>query len=109
MLDEGLLIGAALLCSARCASRWQLPAQTDNQTVGQTDGSARQLPADVGDRLIVRGHRADEVNRNAEVLEVRTTNGAPAYVVRWSDDGHIGLFSPGPDTLVEIRPRLSSV
>ena len=34
-----------------------------------------------------------------EVLEVRGADGAPPYVVRWSD-GHEGLTYPGPDAHV---------
>jgi hypothetical protein len=34
-----------------------------------------------------------------EVVEVRGADGAPPYVVRWSD-GHEGLTYPGPDAHV---------
>jgi len=56
--------------------------------------------AQVGDRIIVHGkHRRGPV-RDAEVLEVTKTDGAPPYVVRWSDTGHEALFFPGPDAEV---------
>ncbi len=42
-----------------------------------------------------------EVVRDAEILEVHGDDGAPPYVVRWSDDGHEGLVFPGPDAFVE--------
>jgi hypothetical protein len=41
-----------------------------------------------------------EHDRDGEVLEVRGENGAPPYLVRWSDTGHDGLFFPGPETVI---------
>jgi hypothetical protein len=58
------------------------------------------MRANVGDRIIVRGHRVGEPDRDAEVLEVRGSEGAPPYVVRWST-GTEGLFYPGTDAVVE--------
>jgi hypothetical protein len=34
------------------------------------------------------------------ILEVRGEAGEPPYIVRWSDDGHEGLFVPGSDSVV---------
>ena len=59
------------------------------------------MRASVGDRIIIRAHRVGGPERDAEVLEVRGEDGAPPYVVRWSDDGHQGLFFPGPDARVQ--------
>lgn len=56
--------------------------------------------AAAGDRLIVRSLHVGEPDRDGEVLEVRGRDGAPPYLVRWSDTGHEGLFYPGPDTIV---------
>ena len=55
----------------------------------------------VGDRLIVKGHCIGDPYRDAEILEIRGPNGTPPYVVRWADDGRVGLFFPGPDCEVE--------
>jgi hypothetical protein len=55
--------------------------------------------AKVGDKIVVRGHRVAEPERDAVVVEVRGTDGAPPYVVRWGD-GHEGLYFPGPDAVV---------
>jgi hypothetical protein len=52
-----------------------------------------------GDKLVVKGHHVGEPDRDAEVLEVRGTDGGPPYLVRWSDDGHEGLYFPGSDAL----------
>lgn len=59
------------------------------------------MEASKGDRLITRGHRAGQPDRDAVILEVHGRNGGPPYVVQWSDDGHVGTFFPGPDTLVQ--------
>lgn len=57
------------------------------------------MQAQVGDRLVVEGRTVDIKRRDGEVIEVRGEDGAPPYVVRWSD-GHEGLTFPGPDAHV---------
>ncbi|HLZ38636.1 MAG TPA: DUF1918 domain-containing protein [Mycobacteriales bacterium] len=57
--------------------------------------------ASVGDRLVVKGHHQGEPDRDAEILEVRGGDGAPPFLVQWSDDGHVGLVFPGPDAVVD--------
>lgn len=59
------------------------------------------LTAAVGDRLIIRGHRVGEPERDAEIIEVRGANGAPPFVVRWSGDGHESLVFPGSDAFIQ--------
>ncbi len=54
-----------------------------------------------GDRLVIKGHHVGEPDRDAEILEVKAADGAPPWLVRWSDDGHEGLFFPGPDATIE--------
>jgi hypothetical protein len=61
------------------------------------------MEARVGDRLVVRRHRSGDVERHAEVLEVRGKDGAPPYLVRWSD-GHESILVPGSETAVEPPP-----
>jgi hypothetical protein len=61
------------------------------------------MHAKVGDRLVVESARVDAPRREGEVLEVHGAEGAPPYVVRWSD-GHEGLTFPGPDAHVVSRP-----
>jgi Domain of unknown function (DUF1918) len=58
------------------------------------------MRADVGDRLIVRGHHVGDANREGVVLEVHGRDGAPPYLVRWTD-GHESVFVPSSDTTVE--------
>lgn len=68
------------------------------ESVGVEGGIMR---ANVGDRVVIKGHHVGDPDRDAEVLEVKGENGAPPWVVRWSDDGHEGLFFPGSDAVVE--------
>ena len=59
------------------------------------------LRAEPGDRLVIRGHHQGEPERDAEVLGVLGEEGAPPYVVRWQDDGHVSRLYPGSDAYVE--------
>ncbi|RYP82903.1 DUF1918 domain-containing protein [Nocardioides guangzhouensis] len=62
------------------------------------------MRATVGDRLVVEGRKVDDGRREGEVVEVHGQDGAPPYLVRWSD-GHEGLTFPGPDAHVVPRQR----
>lgn len=59
------------------------------------------MQAEVGDRLIIKGHHIGEPDRDAEILEVRGADGGPPYVVRWEDSGHETVFFPGADAVVQ--------
>lgn len=63
------------------------------------------MQATEGDRIVVRGHHIGEADRDAEILEVRGDDGTPPFLVRWADDGHEGLYFPGPDAIVEHLPQ----
>jgi hypothetical protein len=54
------------------------------------------MRANKGDHLVIEGNKVGSQRREAEVLEVKGEDGAPPYVVRWTD-GHEGLTYPGPD------------
>lgn len=60
------------------------------------------MKASVGDRIVVRGHRVNDPDRVARVLEVRGEEGGPPYVVEWRDSGRTSLFFPGSDA--QVRP-----
>ena len=60
------------------------------------------MRAAVGDRISIPGRHVGDTNRAGEVVEVRGTDDAPLYVVRW-DDGHEGVCSPGAETRVDHR------
>jgi hypothetical protein len=59
------------------------------------------MQAQVGDRLVIKGHRSGEPERDAEILEVRGPDGTPPYIVRWEDNGHTGFFFPGSDAEIQ--------
>ncbi len=58
------------------------------------------MRATVGDRLHVHGKTVGQHDQMGEIIEVRGPNGAPPYLVRFSD-GHTRLVFPGPDAVVE--------
>jgi uncharacterized protein DUF1918 len=58
------------------------------------------MHASVGDRLHMHGRTVGDRDRLGEIIEVRGSNGAPPYVVRFPD-GHESLVYPGPDCVVE--------
>lgn len=64
------------------------------------------MRAEIGDRIVVHGYQVGDRGRTGVISEVRGAQGAPPYVVRW-DNGHEGLFMPGPDAVIE-HPALGS-
>ena len=58
------------------------------------------MKAEVGDRLHVRGRTAGTQERHGGRTRYRGADGAPPYLVRFSD-GHESLVFPGPDCVVE--------
>jgi hypothetical protein len=68
-----------------------------------TKGGA--MKAKVGDHIHVHGLHLGDRTRTATIVEVRGADGAPPYVVRWSDDEHDRpqehLYFPGSDAVVE--------
>ena len=59
------------------------------------------MRASPGDRLVIKRVAPRAPVRDGEILEVHGEEGAPPYVVRWSDDGCVGLVFPGSDASVE--------
>jgi hypothetical protein len=55
--------------------------------------------AQVGDQIVIHGHRLGEPARTGEILEVLAAAGNEHYRVRW-DDGREALFYPGDDAIV---------
>jgi hypothetical protein len=60
------------------------------------------MKASVGDRIVMAGEQVDRPTRDGRVLEVRGPDGAPPYLVRWSD-GHTGLLFPGPGSVLRVQ------
>ena len=61
------------------------------------------MQAQVGDTLLVHGHHTGEPDQRGEILEVHGADDGPPFVVRWDDDGRVGLVFPGPDASVETH------
>lgn len=66
------------------------------------------MKAQVGDRIVIRGHAVGLHERHATIVEVRGEDGGPPYVIHWADDPsevpRDHLFFPGPDADVEHHP-----
>lgn len=58
------------------------------------------MKASVGERIVIRSTAVGVPDRDGEVLEVHGQDGAPPYLVRWSDTGHVALVFPGPDAVI---------
>lgn len=63
------------------------------------------MKASRGDRIVIKGHRVGEHDRDCRVLDVRGPDGQPPYLVRWDDSGREGLFFPGSDAHVQHLGR----
>lgn len=78
--------------------------------MGRTTSSLRAVR---GDRLVIKGHHVGEPTRDAEILDVLGDDGAPPFIVRWEDDGHVSRFYPSSDAYIQhfvqgsARPRRS--
>lgn len=59
------------------------------------------MHAQPGDRIVIRSRTIGGPVRDAKVLGVEHEDGSPPYRVRWSDNGHEGLFWPGADAYVD--------
>lgn len=58
------------------------------------------MKATVGDQLLILSNELQRPIRDGEILEVHGENGAPPYLVRWSDTGRTTLVFPGSDARV---------
>ncbi|MFC9555261.1 DUF1918 domain-containing protein [Rhodococcus sp. NPDC056960] len=58
------------------------------------------MHAEPGDWLVVKGTIVDSPDEVGHIIEVRHSDGAPPYLVRWIRDGHEALVFPGPDAHV---------
>ncbi|URM91989.1 DUF1918 domain-containing protein [Streptomyces sp. MRC013] len=63
------------------------------------------MEATVGDKLLVHGRVVGRHDRTAEIVEVLGEHGHPPYRVRFDDDGHEAVMSPGPDAVVRPKGR----
>lgn len=59
------------------------------------------MKAHVGDRLVIKGHRVHEPDREGRILEAQGSEGGPPYRIRWSDSERETLLYPGVDARIE--------
>jgi hypothetical protein len=55
------------------------------------------MKAAAGDTVIVEGTHVSSHRRQGRIVEVNDPNGAPPYLVHWTDTDSESLFFPGPD------------
>ncbi len=60
------------------------------------------MKAQQGDHIILAPPHIEGQTRDGEIVEVRGDDGAPPYLVAWSD-GHEGLIYPGPGSVLRIE------
>ena len=58
------------------------------------------MKAKVGDFLVVKGTTTERHDQHAEIIEVRSQDGSPPYVVRWLATDHEATVYPGSDAVV---------
>jgi hypothetical protein len=80
---------------------YRILSEGGNMNEGSAASKEEGMQAFVGDRVVVHGHRSGEPDRDGKVLEVRGSDGAPPYLVRWEDTGHETIFFPGPDVTIQ--------
>ena len=58
------------------------------------------MRAEPGDWLNIKSPVNEQPMRRGHILEVRSADGSPPYLVHWLDDDHVSLVFPGPDASV---------
>jgi len=58
------------------------------------------MQAQVGDELTVIGRHQGDEDRHGTIIRVDGANGAPPYLVRWTD-GHDSVFFPAAGSEVQ--------
>ena len=66
------------------------------------ENGVRTMKATVGDQLLMHSRTVVETDRTGIILEVRGSDGAPPYLVRFHD-GHESLVYPGGDCEIEAN------
>ena len=66
------------------------------------------MHAQAGDWLLIEGREVGHRSRRGRIVEVRSADGTPPYLVRWLD-GHEALVFPGPDARVVDAEELARI
>jgi hypothetical protein len=61
---------------------------------------SQAMKGKVGDWYVLKGRTVEQSDRRGLITEVHGVDGAPPYVVRWLDTGHVATVIPGPDAIV---------
>lgn len=64
------------------------------------------MKAHVGDWLVIKGTTVAQPDQRGLIIEVRSADGSPPYVVRWASTSHETTVFPGPDALVLTSAEL---
>jgi len=64
------------------------------------------MRAHEGDWLVVKGVTVGVPEQRGRIIEVRSADGSPPYVVRWLSDDHVSTFFPGPDSIVLTQEEI---
>ena len=57
------------------------------------------MKAKVGDFLVVKGTTTERHDQHAEIIEVRSQDGSPPYVVRWLVTDHMCTSGPSNSSI----------
>ncbi|TVT30642.1 DUF1918 domain-containing protein [Amycolatopsis cynarae] len=66
------------------------------------------MRAEPGDWILIRGRTVDLPWQRGRILEVRSPDGSPPYLVRWVADDRVSLLFPGPDATVLSAEELAA-
>ena len=65
------------------------------------------MEAQVGDRIVVPGLHVGDESRRGVILEIHGKNGAPPYLVGWTD-GHEAIYFPAGNARIEAKVTAGS-
>lgn len=58
------------------------------------------MRAHQGDWLVIKGPVVGKPDQRGLIIEVRSADGSPPYVVRWVQDDHVSTVFPGADAVI---------
>jgi hypothetical protein len=66
------------------------------------------MRAHEGDWLVIMGVTVGVPEQRGRIIEVRSEDGSPPYLVRWISDNHVSTVFPGPDAVVHTRAEMEA-
>lgn len=66
------------------------------------------MNAKTGDWLVMKGRTNEHHEQRGLIVDVRSPDGAPPYVVRWLQTGGEALVFPGPDAVIVTAAQQSA-